>query len=260
MAGSDWNAAQYLKFEDERTRPCADLLARVPLEAPALCIDLGCGPGNSTELVAQRFPGATVEGLDSSPDMLAKARARLPQLRFTQADLAAWTPERRPDLLFANAVLQWLPDHEALFGRLAGALAPGGVLAAQMPDNLDEPSHALMREVAALPAFAGTLGEAGVARTRIGSFEEHYRWLRAAGCSVDLWRTTYVHPLAGAPAIIEWLKSTGLRPYLDPLDAARQAEFLGAYLPRIAEAYPAQADGKVLLRFPRLFIVARKDG
>jgi trans-aconitate 2-methyltransferase len=254
----DWNAAQYLRFEDERTRPSIDLLARVPLTDPERCIDLGCGPGNSTELVAARFPQAQVEGLDSSPDMLDKARKRLPQLAFTLGDVGSWLVEGAYDLIFANAVLQWLPDHAGLFPQLVRSLKRGGCLAVQMPDNLDRASHVAMREVATEQPWAGKLAPALAARSKIGSFGNYRRWLTAAGCKVDLWQTTYVHELDGLGAIADWFKSTGLKPFLDRLDAEEQEAYLQRYLARIAPSYPVENDGKVLLPFPRLFIVAIK--
>jgi trans-aconitate 2-methyltransferase len=257
-AKPDWDAAQYLRFEDERTRPVMDLIARVP-GGRKRCIDLGCGPGNSTELVAARFPDAVTEGLDSSPDMLEKAKARLPGLRFTLGDVATWSDAAGYDLIFANAVLQWLPDHAALFPRLARSLAPGGCLAVQMPNNLDEPSHAAMREVAASGPWAQTLAAASGERTAIGAFGDYRRWLAEAGCRVDIWQTTYVHALQGLDAIAEWFRSTGLKPYLDPLTSAERADFLARYRQRIAPHYPVESDGKVLLRFPRLFIVAVRE-
>lgn len=260
MATADWDAAQYLKFKDERTRPVVDLLARVRTEAPRRCFDLGCGPGNSTAVLRQTFPDAEIVGLDRSPDMLAKARADLPDIPFVQADLATWTPDAPCDVMLSNAVLQWLPDHAALLARLAGGLAPGGSLAVQMPDNFDEPSHTLMREVAAAGPWASRLGAAGEARTRIASVDAYYGWLRQAGCSVDLWHTTYVHPLQGTRAIVEWFKSTGLKPYLDALENAERTAFLDSYAEKLDLAYPAQPDGTVLLRFPRLFFVARRAG
>src|SRR3954466_5298420 len=155
-----WNAEQYLKFADERTRPARDLLAQVDLEAPRQVFDLGCGPGNSTELLVRSYPEADIAGVDSSSDMVAKAGERLPGVRFIEADLAGWTPDHPCDLFFANAVFQWLPDHPRLMLRLIEHLRPGGVLAAQMPDNLDEPVHVLMREIAASRPWARRLGNA----------------------------------------------------------------------------------------------------
>jgi trans-aconitate 2-methyltransferase len=255
---ADWNAGQYLKFEDERTRPSVDLLGRVPLVSARFCVDVGCGPGNSTELLADRFPDARVAGMDSSPGMIEKARERLPSLDFEVADIQAWEPREPCDLIFANAVLQWVPGHAALLTRLVSFLTKGGCLAVQMPNNIHEPSHRLMKQVAGEGAWAGKLSEAAAARSEIGAFENYYAWLLRAGCSVDLWQTTYVHPLDGAGAIVEWFKSTGLRPYIDPLAPDEQSAFLARYQAEIAKAYPAQDDGKVLLRFPRLFFVARR--
>lgn len=252
----DWDAEQYLRFEDERTRPSLDLIQRVRLADPQRCIDLGCGPGNSTELVAARFPGAAVEGLDSSPDMIEKARRRLPQLSFTLANLDEWSADDRYDLIFANAVLQWIPDHAALFPRLARALRRGGALAVQMPDNLGEPSHVAMDEVAAEGPWAARLANARAAKATIGSFSDYRRWLMEAGCEVDIWQTTYVHALAGQDAIVAWFRSTGLKPYVDPLAGDEREAFLARYRETIAACYPVELDGKVLLRFPRLFILA----
>ena len=256
---ADWNAKQYLKFEDERTRPAIDLIRRIPPAEIRRAVDIGCGPGNSTELIVDRYPDAQVLGLDNSPDMLAKARGRLPEVSFQEADIAAWDPGERYDLIFANAVLQWLPDHPRLLARLAACLGTGGCLAVQMPNNLQEPSHRLMRKVAQEGPWAEKLEAASVSREEIGSFEDYYSWLLQAGCSVDLWQTTYVHPLADAGAIVEWLKGTGLRPYLAPLSPEEQSGFLDRYRAEIEKAYPAQADDKVLLRFPRLFFVAQRQ-
>lgn len=254
---SDWNPALYGRFEDERTRPAAELLARVPLAAPRRVVDLGCGPGNSTELLWRRYPEAQILGLDSSPAMLAAARERLPGLAFEAGDIARWAPPAPVDLLYANAALQWVPDHTALLPRLLAMLAPGGALALQMPDNLDEPSHRLMRETAAEPRFAPWLGDAAALRTPLLAAERYYDLLAPAAAGVDVWRTTYHHRMADAAAIVQWLRATGLRPFLDALPTPQlQADFLSAYERRIDAAYPARADGSRLLAFPRLFVVA----
>ena len=254
---SDWNPALYSRFEDERTRPAAELLARVPLDAPRNVVDLGCGPGNSTELLVQRFPTARIVGTDSSQAMLAAARQRLPQVGFEQGDIAEWSPAQAVDLAYANASLQWVGDHERLLPRLLSALAPGGVLAVQMPDNLDEPSHRLMRETAAEPRFAAAIGDAANLRARILDAQAYYDLL-VGDADVDVWRTTYYHRMDDAAAIVQWLRATGLKPFLDPLTTELQALYLAEYERRIDAAYPARADGKRLLAFPRLFIVARR--
>lgn len=257
---ADWNPALYARFEDERSRPAADLLARIPLDRPRLAVDLGCGPGNSTELIAARYPDAEIAGLDTSPAMLESARARLPRLRFAEADAATWVPDRAPDLIYANAVLQWLPDHGRLLPRLFSFLAPGGVLAVQMPDNLAEPSHRLMREVAAAGPWAGAIGDPAVAG-RLGRMLEpaaYYDLLAPLAADVDVWRTAYHHPMADAGAIVAWVSATGLKPFIDPLNAEEKAGFLAAYGSEIDRAYPPRTDGRRLLAFPRVFIVARR--
>lgn len=254
----DWSATQYLHFEAERTRPAYDLLGRVPGGAKARIADLGCGPGNSTELLANRFPGADILGLDSSDDMLAKARLRLPNRRFEKTDVALWRGGDRLDLIFANAVLHWVPGHIDLMVRLTAQLMPGGCLAVQMPDNFDEPSHVLMRKVAMRAPFKDKLGGANAAREAIGAFVDYYAALVGDCAMIDIWRTIYVHALAGPDAIVEWVKGTGLRPFLAPLDSRETEAFLAQYREEIAAAYPPLADGRVLLPFPRLFIVAAR--
>ncbi|WP_448951693.1 trans-aconitate 2-methyltransferase [Labrys neptuniae] len=255
---ADWNPSLYLRFEDERTRPARELLDRVPLAAPGVAVDLGCGPGNSTQLLAERWPQAEVEGIDTSENMLAEARKRLPSARFERADVTNWQAAKPPALIFANAVMQWVPGHAALLPRLLAQTGPGGVLAVQMPDNLDEPSHRLMRETAAEGPWAARLGDASRIRERILPAEDYYNLFAGEAALIDIWRTTYYHVLDDAAAIASWLRATGLRAFLDPLDAEQQPAFLEAYTARIAKAYPPRADGKVVLAFPRLFIVVQR--
>ena len=234
---ADWDARQYLKFEDERTRPSRDLLAQVPLTAPRHVVDIGCGPGNSTELLAARWPAAKITGIDTSADMLRQARERLPGVEFTEANISHWRPPADADVLFANAIFQWVPDHLSQLKRLLSALPQGGVLAVQMPDNLAEPTHVLMRDVLPPPRV-------------------YYDTLKPHCSRFEIWHTGYNHALDDATEIVEWVKGTGLRPFLDPLDVPQRKEFLAQYTARVAASYLPQQDGKVLLHFPRLFLVA----
>ncbi|MEJ8571938.1 trans-aconitate 2-methyltransferase [Microbaculum marinum] len=255
-----WSPSQYLKFEDQRTRPAAELVARVPLEAAKKIVDIGCGPGNSTELLVNRWADAAVSGFDTSDDMLEAARRRLPGCRFFTADVAGWSPDGDEDLLYSNAVFQWVPGHLDVLERLLAALKPGAVLAVQMPDNLGEPSHVAMAETAADGPWADRLEAAGLARDPLPGKEVYYDRLAPWSASFDIWHTIYTHPLDGAAAIVEWVKGTGLRPYVDPLDEGDRQAFLAAYESRIAAAYPVRSDGKALLWFPRLFLVAVRNG
>ena len=255
---ADWNARLYLQFEDERTRPARDLVAQIPLEAARRVVDLGCGPGNSTEILAHRYPEAHVIGIDTSPDMLAVARKRLPHNTFIEADVATYTLSEPADVILANAVLQWVPDHARLFPHLMAQLASGGVLAVQMPDNLNEPTHVGMRAVAADGPWAEKLADAAAARTVLPSVAYYYDLLTVHTAQVDVWRTIYHHPLANPAAVVEWMKGTGLRPFLDPLEPEQKQAFLAAYEARLAQDFAPRADGRVLLAFPRLFLVARR--
>ena len=253
-----WNPALYRRYEDERTRPAAELLARVPLDAAARVVDLGCGPGNSTELLVRRFPQAQVTGTDNSEAMLVSGRERLPQVHFELSDIATWVPEFAPDLIYANAALQWVPDHEALVPRLFAALAPGGVLAIQMPDNRAEPTHRLMRELAAEAPWKAPIGDYTRLRTELLSIGAYYDLLAPLAAEVDVWHTIYQHRMESAAAIVEWVRATGLRPFIDPLSPELRASYLAEYERRIDAAYPVRTDGRRLLAFPRMFIVARK--
>lgn len=255
---SDWSPAHYLQFEDERTRAARDLLAPVRSAGVRTAVDLGCGPGNSTELLALRFPQAQLVGLDNSPAMLAAARGRLPQARFELADAIDWTPDPAVDLVFANALYQWIPRHLEQLQRVLRALKPGATLAVQMPDSCAEPTHQLMSEVAQAGPWSARLTAA--ARDPLPPVRVYYQALRPWTARLDLWRTTYHHQLSDAAAIVDFVRSTGLRPFLEPLSAAERDEFLSRYGARIAAAYPPLADGSVLLPFPRLFIVAERGG
>ncbi|MGY0194763.1 trans-aconitate 2-methyltransferase [Leptothrix sp. BB-4] len=259
---TDWNDSLYLRFGDQRTRAAIDLLARVrpePPDAVREVVDLGCGPGNSTALLAARWLGARITGVDSSPAMLKAARLALPALDWVEADVATWqAPGGRPvDVLFANAVLQWVPDHARLLPQLLRQVRPGGVLAVQMPANRDEPSHRWMRE---LPGpWSARLAPAAEAMNHVLSAEAYHDLLAPLAAEIDQWDTRYQQVMADADAIVEWVRATGLRPFLDALaDDAERADYLAAYRARIDAAYPVRADGRRLFGFPRRFIVVRR--
>ncbi len=251
-----WSAIQYSRFERERTRPARDLVAAIPRDAARRAVDLGCGPGNSTEVLAARYPSASILGIDSSADMVAAARERLPRIPFEVGDIGDWTADPAVDVILANAALQWLPDHAALYPRLVAQLAPGGCLAVQTPDNLAEPPHRVARTLASSPRWRGKIG-------RVRHPDRHdaawyFALLQPLCAHVDVWRTTYHHALADHAAVVEWFKGSALRPFLAALDAGEREAFLAQYLDGIAEAMPALADGTVLLPFPRLFLVAQR--
>ena len=254
----DWDPQLYRQFESERTRPAQDLLARIPVADVRFATDLGCGPGNSTELLARAWPEAQIIGLDSSEAMLTQARERLPRCTFLNEDIRRWRATEPQQVIYANASLQWLDAHDSLLPQLANQLESGGALAIQMPDNLQEPSHRLMREIAACDPWRQRIGD--VERKTPLTSERYYDLLTQADCEVDLWRTTYYHVMPDAQAIVLWLKATGLRPFLNALDPDEQPRFLEQYHQALRLAYPPRADGCVLLAFPRLFIIAVKKG
>ncbi len=254
-----WNADQYLKFAAERTQPSRDLLARILVDRPARVIDLGCGPGNSTAQLAERWPAAEISGLDNSAAMIAQANRAYPDRRWILGDIAEWAgAEGEPfDLVFSNAAMQWVPDHESLYPALLRRVAPGGALAIQVPANLDAPAHVLMRDLASTPAWASQLPHGGVREWYVHEPEFYYDLLAPQAVRLDLWVTDYIHVMDGAAGIVEWYKGTGLRPFLDALPSdADRTNFLADYADRIAEAYPARADGRVLFPFRRFFLVA----
>lgn len=251
-----WSPEQYLKFAGERTRAARDLLAQVALKDPKLVYDLGCGPGNSTELLVEAYPQARVIGMDSSPEMLEQARKALPQVIFEQGDLSTWTPKEQADLLYSNATFQWVPDHLRVLQKLLGGMKPGAALAVQMPDNRRQPSHVVMEEAGEGTSYAAKLK--GKARGDMPTPADYYAALKPLCSAFDVFHITYNFALQGAAGIVEWVKGTGLRPFLEALTPDEQRDYLARYQKLIARAYPEQSDGKVLLHFPRIFIVATK--
>jgi trans-aconitate 2-methyltransferase len=254
----DWSARQYLKFQDERTLAARDLLAQVRLERARLVVDLGCGPGNSTELLIARFPDAEVIGVDSSPDMLRQARERLTNHNFVQADLSTWRLPGRVDLFFSSGAFQWVPNHQAVLQRLVRALPERGMLAAQIPDITATPALAVMREVAAKGKWLENPAMRRAVRDHIPSTESYYDVLKPLCSHVHIWHTTYHHALAGPEAIVEWFQGSVLQPLSSSLDAEALHEFLAAYAAEIDRHHARRVDGRVLLRLPRLFIAATR--
>jgi trans-aconitate 2-methyltransferase len=254
-----WDPAQYLRFAGERSRPFGELMARVGAEDPKRVADLGCGPGELTALLAARWPGAEVTGVDSSPKMIEAARAcpdpAAARIQFTLGDLRDWQPAGPHDVIVSNAVLQWLPDHLAVLARWPALLAPGGWLAVQVPGNFDQPSHQILRDLAASPRWRPLLR--GVPLNRQSAEPAQYLDLLArAGCEVDAWETTYQHVLPGDDPVLEWYKGSGLRPVLAALDPPAAAEFVAEYGAAARAAYPRRPYGTVL-PFRRVFVVAR---
>jgi trans-aconitate 2-methyltransferase len=252
-----WDAGQYLKYSEERSRPFLDLLARVRTEPADFIADLGCGPGNLTCILVERWPGARVVGVDNSPAMLEQARPlTVPgRLGFVQADLTSWTPDKPVDLIVSNAALQWVPDHGGLLSRLAGMLLPGGTLAIQMPYHFQQPAHLIIEETKADPRWSAVLQGVGLHQKSVQPLLWYVERLHDLGLAVDAWETTYIHVLTGENPVLEWYKGTALRPLLNALEPQTQISFLQELGSRFKAAYPEKGN-VTLLPFPRLFLVA----
>jgi trans-aconitate 2-methyltransferase len=252
-----WDPKTYLKFGAERTRPAAELLARIAQEAPAKVVDLGCGPGNSTALLAARWPTADLEGVDNSPEMLEEAKRSGVAARWSEADIATWTPAARCDVIFSNATFQWLPDHKTLLPRLMSCLTERGAFAFQMPCNFKEPSHTLIRAVADNGPWAARLKNVRDWWSVLAP-EAYFEILEHDSRAIDIWETCYVQVLDGEDAVYRWMSGTGLRPYANALEGGMREEFLAEYRRRLAAAYPRRASGATLFPFQRLFCVAHR--
>jgi trans-aconitate 2-methyltransferase len=260
-----WDPGQYLRFADERSRPFFDLLGRVRAEDPGLVADLGCGPGQLTATLADRWPDAEVRGIDSSAEMIEAARELRPsgghgsegRLSFAVADVRQWQPERPADVIVCNAVLQWVPDHLRLLTRWAGMLSDAGWLAFQVPGNFDQPSHVVLREMARSDRWRSLLSDVSLNR-QAADPADYLDLLARSDCDVDAWETTYLHVLHGEDPVLDWYKGTGLRPVISALPPGLAAEFVADYGARIREAYPAAPYGTVL-PFRRVFVVARRS-
>ncbi|MFJ9366901.1 trans-aconitate 2-methyltransferase [Nocardia sp. NPDC101769] len=252
-----WDPDKYLAFDDLRARPFFDLVNRVGATKPRHVADLGCGPGNLTVTLAERWPGAALEAFDSSPEMVAAAREH--GIDAAVADVRDWLPAPDTDVVVTNAVLQWVPDHLALLPGWIEALPAGAWFALQVPGNFDAPSHVAIRELAGSEKWRGKLGSAGIVkRETVPDPSGYAAVLTAAGCRVDAWETTYLQPLTGADPVLEWVTGTALRPVRDALDDADWQDFRTDLAPTLRAAYPRHADGTTWLPFRRVFAVAHK--
>lgn len=251
----DWDPKTYLAFAGERTRAAGELLARVALVAPGRIADLGCGTGNSTALLAARWPQAEIDGIDASPDMLAGARASAIRARWIASDIASWEPAEPYHLIYSNAALHWVARHEQMLPRLMSFLAPGGVLAFQIPGNFTEPSHTIAQTLAQSPRWAGKLARALNWWTVLNP-ESYCTLLEPLAATIDIWETRYIQMLKGPDAVFHWVQGSGLRPYTEVLDGAEREAFLDEYRRLAAQAYPQRPGGITLFPFKRLFCVA----
>ncbi len=251
-----WDPAQYLKFADHRLRPAVDLVNRIDIADPVEVYDLGAGAGNVTRLLRTRWPNARITGVDESQEMLAKAAIGAPDILWQRADLATWQPGRPADVIYSNAALHWLGDHARLFPALLEALAPGGVLAVQMPRNFSAPSHIAIAEAARSGPWRARLepflGPAPVAEPAF-----YFDLLAPRAAALDIWETEYLQALDGDHPVKEWTKGTWLRPLLDALDEPERSRFEARYAELVARAYPPRPDGLTLFPFRRLFLVAK---
>jgi trans-aconitate 2-methyltransferase len=252
-----WSPEQYLKFSQPRLRPAIDLLARIQLPDPQCIYDLGCGAGNITAAIASRWPGASLIGVDSSAHMLGRAAKLLPQVQWRQQRLDAWQADAPADLIYSNAALHWLPDHELLFPRLLDSLKPNGILAVQMPRNFSAPSHTLMADTARSAPWRSRL-ESLITAPPVAEPAFYYSLLAPLTQILDIWETDYLQVLTGEDPVKEWTKGTALIPFLECLSREQQAQFESDYARRLRGAYPRRADGTTLFPFKRLFIIAQK--
>jgi len=259
-----WDPGQYLRYGGHRLRPAIELFQRVDLDAPVRCWDIGCGNGEIARAMTERWPAAKVIGLDASAEMLEKAKAQpgSDKVDWRQADITNWAPKELADVIYTNATLQWLTDHETLFPRLMQFVAPGGVFAAQMPLSWGQASHRLLREV--LKQGNGGKGYGAdtlrrtIARKWVDEASVYYDRLQPYSSDVDIWEVTYQQVLSGDDPVLEWVKGSALRPVLTELGPDMAEQYLAEYGAGLRDAYPIRDDGTTLYPFARLFMVARR--
>ena len=253
---TDWNPRQYLQFANERTRPSIDLSPRVNIENPKCIIDIGCGPGNSTRVLRGRWPDAKIAGLDSSAAMIEKAKEDYPGIEWITADASAFMHEKKYDIVFSNAAIQWIPDHEVLVPHLFEIVNRGGALAVQVPGNKESPLHQALLRVSSSPKWSRFTSDV----EKIFTYNDaayYYDTLFRISSKFDLWETTYYHVLNSHAGLVEWYKGTGMRPFLEKLpDESSRKEFENEVLAECIQVYPIRKDGKVLYPFKRIFFIA----
>ena len=253
-----WNPEQYTLFSDHRLRPALDLLAQVPINPPSIIYDLGCGTGNVTSIISHHWNDAVIVGIDSSEEMLEKARRDHPSIEWKHGDISHFNPTSKGNLIFSNAALHWLDDHETLFPMLLSNLRPGGVLAVQMPNNFNAPSHQNIYELAQSSKWIDKLGDL-VRPAPVHNINWYFDLLSPLARRINIWETTYFQVLEGKNAVLEWTRSTALRPFVQALDETSVEAFEAEYAERLLEAYPHRRDGSTLYPFSRLFIVVQTD-
>lgn len=253
-----WNSEQYLKFKAERTQPAIDLANRITIQSPTDIIDIGCGPGNSTEILKKRYPNAAVTGADNSENMLETAKEKYPDIEFILCDASRDLGRLcgKFDIVFSNACIQWVPDHPKLLREMMSLLKEGGELAVQVPMNFDEPIHKIIGETVSSEKWRDKFNEPRHFYTLTP--EKYYNILAEISSDFSMWQTTYFHRMKSHSDIMEWYKSTGLRPYLEALSPADKEKFEKDIFTEVEKAYPKQANGEIIFRFPRLFFKAVK--
>lgn len=253
-----WNPEQYLRFDQHRLRPALELIQRIPLQTVQNIIDLGCGTGHVTPLLKARWKSANIIGMDSSESMLARAQQDFPESQWIKADIETWSSDEPCDVLFSNAALHWLPDHERLLPHLYAMVKTGGIFAIQMPNNFAAPSHTMMYQIAANSQWSQSLEHLLAKKPPVHNPTFYYDLLKPMSTDVEIWETEYWQVLTGTHAVAEWTKSTGLKPFLDALQEPKRSDFENEYRQLLATAYQQRADGTTLFPFKRLFIIAQK--
>lgn len=254
----NWNSNQYLKFKNERTQPAFDLANRICIDNPKNIIDIGCGPGNSTFVLKNRFPNANIIGIDNSADMISKAKSKDSSINFVQADVNEFFAECKDkfDVVFSNACIQWIPNHKDLLSKLMRILKINGVLAIQIPYNYNEPIHKIISKVTTNSKWKSIFTT--LRQKYVLEISEYYDLLSEISSDFQMWQTVYFHKMTSYESILEWYRGTGLRPYLNQLNENQTAEFEKDIMNEIKQVYSVQSNGEIIFRFPRLFFIANK--